>query len=71
MNFIPTTYCISERPNVKYSWYLFVLSISTYFKAFGGTQLNGGATDHLDAALSVFCTWRPHTTVHLKKNSLN
>lgn len=54
MYFIPTTYCISELLHVKYSWYLFVLSISVYFQAFGRMQLDGGAADHLDAALSVF-----------------
>lgn len=53
MYFIPTTYCTSEL-HVKYSWYLFVLSISVYFQAFGRMQLDGGAADHLDAALSVF-----------------
>lgn len=56
MSFILTTYCISELPLDKYSRYLFVLSISAYFEAFGRMQLDGGAADNLDAALSVFYT---------------
>lgn len=47
--------------------YLFVLSIAVCFEAFRGVQLDGGAADHLDAALLVLHTQRSHTAVHLNK----
>lgn len=67
--FFPSRYDDISDPllHVQHSWYLFVVSIPGCSEAFGGVQLDGGATDHLDAALSVFYTQRSHTTVYLKK----
>lgn len=46
--------------------YLFVLSIAVCFEAFRGVQLDGGAADHLDAALLVLHTQGSYTAVHLR-----
>lgn len=57
---------MSNPAPVLYSRYLSELPIPGCFEAFGGVQLDGGATDHLDAAFSVFYTQRSHTTVYLR-----
>lgn len=57
---------MSSLAHVHYSRYLSELPIPGCFEAFGGVQLDGGATDHLDAAFSVFYTQRSHTTVYLR-----
>lgn len=56
---------MSNLGHVRFSRYLSELPIPGCFEAFGGVQLDGGATDHLDAAFSVFYTQRSHTAVYL------
>lgn len=57
---------MSSLAHVLYSRYLSELPIPGGFEALGGVQLDGGATDHLDAAFSVFYTQRSHTAVYLR-----
>ena len=59
-------YKVRNKNDSRYR-YLFVLSIAVCFEAFGGMQLDGGAADHLNAALLILHTQRTYTTVHLSK----
>ncbi len=49
--------------------YLFVFSIAVRSEAFGSMELDGGAADHLNAALLVLRAQGPNTTAHLRKGT--
>lgn len=46
---------------------LFVLPVAVCFEPIGSVELYGGAADHLNATLLIFCSEWTYSTVHLRR----